>query len=176
MNNIRFFNLLLPMILIFLLRPDPAWTEQESHLLIMGWVEKTRLLPDGPFLKAKLDTGARTSSMHARDIEPFEKDGQKMVRFTVDAQCARTGEKQVLQFEKPLKRNVLIRQHQRDPMPRPVVVMDFCLGGTVHSAQFSLTDRSGFNYPVLLGRIFLEDVALVDSGSTGLMSQVCPGP
>ncbi|MFO8084261.1 MAG: RimK/LysX family protein [Desulfobacterales bacterium] len=143
-------------------------------MIIMGWVEKIRISSDGPYLKAKLDTGALTSSLHARDIEYLEKDGQKMVRFVVIADCARSDEKVEITFEKPLKRKVRIRQHQGEPMRRPVVIMDFCIGGKLYSTPFSLTSRSNFNYPVLLGRKFLKGRILVDSGHSFLMSRVCP--
>ncbi len=148
--------------------------QDKEPLIIMGWVEIARISSDGPYLKAKLDTGALTSSLHARNIEYLEKNRQKMVRFVVDLNCVRSGEKTEITFEKPLKRNVRIRQHETESMRRPVVMMDICIGGKVYSTQFSLTDRSNFNYPILLGRKFLKDRILVDSGYTFLMSRVCP--
>lgn len=156
-----------------------SWTfscdaQEKDPLIIMGWIEIMGISPEGPYVKAKLDTGALTSSLHARDIEYFKRDGQRMVRFIVDVTCVKSGEKNEIPFEKPLKRNVRIRQHQSESMRRPVVTMDFCIGGRMHSTQFSLTDRSNFNYPVLLGRRFLKDRILVDSGHTYLMSEVCP--
>ncbi len=165
--------------LFFFVSVSFAWTlpcdaHEKDPLIIMGWVEVMRISPDGPYVKAKLDTGALTSSLHARDMEYFKKDGQKMIRFLVDVTCVRTGEKVATTFERPLKRNVRIRQHQRQSMRRPVVTLDFCIGGRIHSTQFSLTDRSNFNYPVLLGRRFLKDGILVDSGQTCLMFEVCP--
>ncbi len=150
--------------------------EVKEPMTIMGWVEIIRILPNGPYLKAKLDTGALTSSLDARNIEYFKKNNKKMVRFVLDAECVRSGEKTEIIFEKPLKRNVRIRQHQSESMRRPVVILDLCIGGKEYSTPFSLTPRSKFNYPVLLGRDFLKDRILVDSGHSFLMSKVCPEP
>lgn len=161
-------------IILVLVRVLPCDAQDKEHMIIMGWVEMTSISSDGPYLKAKLDTGALTSSLHARNIEYVKKNSQRMVRFVVDVNCARSGEKNEVTLEKPLKRNVRIRQHESEAKRRPVVMMDICIGGKVFSAQFSLVDRSNFNYPVLLGRKFLKDRILVDSGYTFLMSKVCP--
>lgn len=161
-------------IILILVKVFPCDAQDKEPMIIMGWVEMTRISSDGPYLKAKLDTGALTSSLHARNIEYVKKNSQRMVRFVVDVNCARSGEKNELIFEKPLKRNVRIRQHESESMRRPVVMMDICIGSKVYSTQFTLTDRSDFNYPVLLGRKFLKERILVDSGYTFLMSRVCP--
>lgn len=175
MKNYQVYNILLILMVIIFFRSFPCDAQEKEAMIIMGWVENIRIGPDGPYLKAKLDTGALTSSLHATDIEYLKKNNQKMVRFVLDVECVRSGEKTELTFEKPLKRNVRIRQHQSDSMRRPVVIMDMCIGGKVYSTPFSLTSRYNFNYPVLLGRDFLKDRILVDSGHSFLMSRVCPG-
>lgn len=148
--------------------------QDKKSMVIMGWVEMARLSSDGPYIKAKLDTGALTSSLHAGNIVFFKKRGQRMVRFTLDVKCARSGERTEITLEKPLERKVRIRRHESEAMRRPVVTLDFCLGGKIYSTQFSLTNRSNFNYPMLLGRRFIKNRILVDSGHTFLRSQVCP--
>ena len=71
-----------------------------------------------------------------------------------------------IHLEVPLERNVLIRQASFDDVDRrPVVVFDVKLGDNLHQpTEFTLADRSRMSYPVLLGRSFLKDVAVVDVG------------
>jgi len=56
----------------------------KNNKTIMGWLEKVVILPYKIELTAKLDSGADRSSIHARNIEIFEKDGAKWVSFTLE--------------------------------------------------------------------------------------------
>src|SRR5262245_57528057 len=76
---------------------------------VVGWVEDAVLLPEKVMVKAKMDTGALTSSLDAKDIEPFKRDGQKWVRFTVELTDAKTGENVASTFERQVVRNVKVR-------------------------------------------------------------------
>lgn len=150
---------------------DPGSEEAEAkERTIMGWVEQIVFIPLGSKLKAKLDTGAETSSLHAKEIERFEKEGEKWVRFVVEVERK---DKKVERFplELPLIRDVIIKRHRGKSQRRPVVSLKFCLNGKAYEAQFSLVDRSRLNYPVLFGRRFLKDVALVDSSKTFLTTE-----
>ncbi len=139
--------------------------------VIAGWVEKVRLPDNDHVIKAKLDTGAKTSSIHAINVEPFEKDDEPWVRFDV---VLDKKPKLITQaMELPRHRVVLIKDHDDAADRRPVVMMDICFDGRVHSTQFSLADRGRFVYPVLLGRRFLKDVAVVDADATFLTQASC---
>ncbi|ADE15161.1 protein of unknown function DUF785 [Nitrosococcus halophilus Nc 4] len=138
--------------------------------IIMGWVERVVLIPWGVELKAKLDSGAKTSSLHAEDIERFEKDGEEWVRFIIELE-GKGEEIEPLQVEQPLVRNVRIKRHRGNAKRRPVVNLKFCLNGKGYETQFSLVDRSRLNYPVLFGRRFLKDVALIDPSKTFLTNE-----
>ncbi len=137
--------------------------KEELEILVAGWLESIILQPWNIKLRAKLDTGAKTSSLHAEDIERFERDGVEWVRFhTTDPD-----EKNPLKtVEAPLIRDVKIKRHKQKPQTRPVVEMTFCLDGQIYTSEFSLTDRSRFNYQVLLGRRVLQQGILVDPAST----------
>ncbi len=125
---------------------------------IFGWVEhvlvgKTRLS-----MKAKLDTGAETSSLDALEIKKFRRSGKRWVEFVVaDSDAGRR-----VSFKKPLLREVRIKRHDGRSQLRPVVAIEICLGDHLKRVQVSLTDRSEFLYPVLLGRRALEGIAVVD--------------
>lgn len=145
---------------------------------ILGWVEFATLVEHDFTVKAKLDTGAKTSSIHAKDIETFKKDGKTWVRFHFETKEFKNdkrtkGKKRRVTIERPRVRNVIIKRHKTDYQERPVVEIALCINGEEHIEQFSLIDRSRFIYPVLLGRRALKDMALVDPGKTFLTSSKC---
>lgn len=146
--------------------------------VIYGWVEWVVVEPSMIPAKAKLDTGAKTSSLHAKNIEWFEKDGKDWVRFQfspntkLSSKRIREGKtKNYVTIEAPLHRSTLIKQHKRPSVERPVILHKFRLDDREYEAEFTLTDRSRFIYPVLLGRRFLEKTALVDPARTYLRTQ-----
>lgn len=147
--------------------------EAESKILertIMGWLEPTVVAPATFIIRAKLDTGAKTSSLHARNVEIFNRQSRQWVRFIVDDLSAKTGGKAAaaVTFERPLARVAKVKRLGQEAASRPVVTLPFCLNGQQYESEFTLIDRAGFNYPMLLGRGFLKDVALVDPSSANL--------
>jgi len=143
--------------------------------VIAGWVEKISIKNQSYALKAKLDSGAKTSSVHAENIELFKRDGQRWVRFQLLLEGAEgaEGEIETLTLEKSRVRRVKIKEHDGDHDSRPVVELDICFDGRPYAVEFTLTDRSAFIYPVLLGRRFLAGVAVVDPEVTFLTQAQC---
>jgi hypothetical protein len=137
---------------------------------IFGWVEhvlvgKTRLS-----MKAKLDTGAETSSLDALQIKKLRRSGKRWVEFVVvDSDTGRR-----VNFKKPLLREVRIKRHEGRSQLRPVVAMEICLGDHLKRVQVSLIDRGEFLYPVLLGRRALEGIAVVDPELSLTSTPGCP--
>lgn len=149
---------------------------EEPRLPVFGWLEHARLAKAHEhYFRVKLDPGAKTSSLHATNIKRFKRKGKRMVRFTFEEEDRVTGKKFKLEFEKPLVRTVKIKRHRGKSMVRPVVKVEFYFGEQLYEAQFTLTDRSRFHYPMLLGRRFLKDVALVDSGKIYLLGDPTGG-
>lgn len=141
-----------------------------------GWLEWAYLEPGRVRIKAKLDTGAKTSSIHAEDVELFERDGEEWVRFRVPLgtrQFALREGRDVF-FERPLVRQVLIKEHDRPAARRYVVNIDLCLGGITFTTPVTLADRSRFNYPLLLGRVALKGRAVIDPAQKYLATRRCP--
>jgi hypothetical protein len=139
-------------------------------LEILGWVENARLMDPAITLKAKLDTGAETSSLDAEVIKKFRKDGKRWVRFRLTDRD--TGEDFIIVRER--KRTIGVVQHDGSSQRRPVVEMQLCIASRVIRTEVSLIDRSEFNYPLLLGRNVLQKFALVDPGDTFLSEPACP--
>ncbi|MEH6576734.1 MAG: RimK/LysX family protein [Amphritea sp.] len=103
--------------------------------------------------KARMDTGASTSSINARNITEFERNGKRWVRFTL----ADDQEVSLL-----LERYADIRQASAEKDKRWVVKLGIKLGTISQVAEFTLKDRSHLNYNILVGRNLLRDLMVVD--------------
>ncbi len=137
----------------------PAQANEDKHKQIFGYIEDVRVMELGREMRAKLDTGATTSSIDAREIEKFEKDDEDWVRFTVVNRD--TEEHQIV--EEPITRIVHIKRHGKDSQERYVIDLDFCIGDRLITEEVSLTSRKKWNYPLLVGRNHLAGHVLVDS-------------
>ncbi|NNC54428.1 MAG: ATP-dependent zinc protease, partial [Pseudomonadales bacterium] len=138
----------------------------------LGWLQSIRLLPHKVRMTAKLDTGAKSSVIHAVDIKPFKKNTRRWVRFTVPIEKKKGLVE--MAFELPVVSQSRVKQHHSEELDeRYVVELDFCIAGKVYSANFSLDDREKFNYPVLLGRDFLQKFFIVDPAKTFINKYNC---
>ena len=141
---------------------------------VLGWLENAYLEPYTVKIRAKLDTGAKTSSIYAINVEPFETDGSLWVRFTLPKSALKSeGSKKDIHIEKPVIRETKIKEHIGDSVSRYVVEIEFCLNGKNYVTPVTLADRSNFNYPLLLGRNILKDNFLVDPGKTFTSTKSC---
>lgn len=128
------------------------------NLPIVGGVEFVEISPPGFKYEARIDTGAESSSIHAENIQLIERDGKRVVRFSL--LNPKTSE--LFELERRLQRKVLIKQQQGEGERRYVVKLWVSLGDIKERIDVSLTDRSGFQYPLLVGRNLLTDTAIVD--------------
>ncbi|HDZ46784.1 hypothetical protein LCGC14_0121130 [marine sediment metagenome] len=123
----------------------------------------------GTYLQARVDSGANTSSLSAKDITRFERDGEDWVRFKL----ALNEDDVVVEsqrdewIEAPIERRVRILQASGEES-RPVISLLMTLGPISENVEFTLNDRTHLVYPVLLGRRFLMDIALIDVADTYL--------
>ncbi|WP_435404688.1 ATP-dependent zinc protease family protein [Marinobacter sediminicola] len=129
--------------------------------VIVGEVENFFLAGPGLIYKARIDSGAETSSIDARNITRFERDGSNWVRFDVPV----PGAKEFVTLEKEISRRVKVIQASADGAERRVVVeLQFSIGDHQQVAEFTLSDRSNLTYQALIGRNVLRDVMLIDVG------------
>ncbi|MFY0991359.1 ATP-dependent zinc protease [Halomonas sp. C05BenzN] len=147
---------------------SPALADEK----VFGWVEKATLEPWGVEVKAKLDSGALTSSLDARDIERFEQEGDEWVRFRLELEDEATGEHFTHEMELPVYRNIRLRGAGGSDR-RAVVLMKVCMGDTVYEEQFSLRDREEMFYPLLLGRRTIGHLGVLDVRETFLNAPQC---
>ncbi|WP_219064548.1 ATP-dependent zinc protease [Pseudomonas sp. UMAB-08] len=113
----------------------------------------------GETLQAKMDTGALTASLSAKDIEMFKRDGEDWVRFRLATKGAsdKVYEHKVARISKIKTRSEEDDEDVADPSKRPVVDLELCLGKVKRTVEVNLTDRSSFNYPLLIGAKALRE-------------------
>lgn len=138
--------------------PPMATTAGKMHLPIIGAVEWATVEPTGIRMKARIDTGAETSSIHAESITLLEKDGKRYVRFLLIDPA--TGKSTAV--EERLRRKVLIKQGADELDRRYVVKLWITLGDSRSRVDVTLTDRDFMEFPLLIGRNFLMDAMIVD--------------
>jgi len=110
-------------------------------------------------LPARVDTGAETASIDAQNIELFERDGQKWVRFDI----ARENSKEALSLERRLERMVtIVQSNSTEAERRPVVKLSVDIGHVSQTAEFTLSNRRHLDHQILIGRNVLQDVMVVD--------------
>ncbi|USH04265.1 ATP-dependent zinc protease [Grimontia kaedaensis] len=136
--------------------------ESYEHLpdgkLVMGEKEWVRVDDINVIAKARVDTGATTSSISAIDIKEFERNGEEWVSFRLALD-----EKESDLIELPVVRTVRIIQSSTEGYDRRYVVeMPITIGDVTESTEFTLRDRHHLNFPVLLGRTYLKGTAVVD--------------
>ena len=130
---------------------------------LVGRSEWVGLPGIGTYLQARVDSGANTSSLSAKDITRFERDGEDWVRFKLalnDDDVVVESQREEW-IEAPIERRVRIVQSTGEES-RPVISLLMTLRPINEQVEFTLNDRTHLVYPVLLGRRFLMDIALID--------------
>lgn len=164
-------NLIEAVFLAFLVIPASV-SQAEEQPATFGWIEEGLLLPESVSVKIKLDTGAKTSSLDAKDLERFEKNNENWVHFNVEVKDSDTGKLVSVPFERKVERNVKLRG-AGGAERRPVVLMKMCIGKKIYNEEFSLKDRGKMLYPVLIGRNTLKNLGAVDVSKTFTLEPNC---
>ncbi|MCP3871147.1 MAG: ATP-dependent zinc protease [Gammaproteobacteria bacterium] len=134
--------------------------DNASHeKLVIGEAEYIDIPALKATFNARIDTGAATTSVFAANIEEFERDGKPWVRFTV----MNPDQKKEYPLERPVARVARIKKRGEDGFTRrPAVAADLTLGKVTRQITVNLADRTGFEFPLLIGRDFLRGLAVVD--------------
>lgn len=138
-------------------KPAAIKTSTPPNPITLGAIEKVLLDPPGITLDARIDTGAKSSSLHAENIIRFERDGERWISFDIPQE---NGE--LVNVKLPQERRVRIIQANEEYDRRFVVKMWLKIGNIREKVDVTLTDRSDLEYPLLVGRSFLLDTAVVD--------------
>lgn len=134
---------------------------------ILGWREWVSF-PDLGIaqIKAKVDSGARTSCLHAFRVEPFEREGRGWVSFDIHPQQGNTDD--VITCEAPVLDKRAVRDSGGHEEVRYVIETTIRIGDRSHSAEVTLTDRDTMKFRVLLGRSMFRGKYLVDASRSYL--------
>lgn len=137
---------------------------------VCGWREWIALPAIGiDTIKAKIDTGARSSSLHAFDIEPFERDGQAWVSFVIhplqrDTRTTLRAEARVLEYRH-------VRSSSGHTTHRPVILVDIELDSRRWPIELTLASRDEMGFRMLLGREAVRGRFLVDPSRSYVVSK-----
>lgn len=139
---------------------QPSLQNMDTEKILIGRLEKFLVIPPGQVFHARIDTGATTSSLDARDIQIFERDGSKWVHFQIQDP---ENKDSYYDVEQPIVRWVrIIQAASEESARRPVVKLQFQIGRIKRIEEFTLEDRSHMDYQVLIGRNVLRDLMVVD--------------
>ena len=143
--------------------------DAETKLLVIGWREIIALPNLGiSQIKAKIDTGARSSALHAFHLQKFQRDGQDMIRFQVhpyqrDSQHTVTAEAQLLEYRE-------VRNSGGQVQLRPAILTTVELDSVQWQIELTLTNRDVMGFRMLLGRQAIRDQFLINPGKSFLQS------
>lgn len=139
-----------------------------SERPIVGWREVVALPELGVLgIPAKIDTGARTSSLHAINVDLFDRNGEDFARFDLDFG---TG-KPIRHCEATRVAHRYITSSNGVAEERLIVKTMLAMGGIKFRAEFSLADRTDMVFPMLVGRTALRKRFLVNPGRSYLVSE-----
>lgn len=146
--------------------PDDASTHTGTHAdmpkAIVGWREWVGLPQAGvEWMKAKIDTGARSSSIHAFDLDAHLRDGAEWVRFSIHPW--QKSDDDHVELTLPVLDRRDVRSSNGQVEQRYAVAMDVTLAGRTITTEMTLSNRDEMGFRMLVGREALERGFLVDS-------------
>ncbi len=148
-------------------------TNTSSSLPILGWREWVGL-PELNIaqIKAKVDTGARSSALHAFAIDPYRKGGQRWVMFAIHPLQSDTD--LIIECHTPIKDRRLVSDSGGHKQRRYVIETQIILGQSVITAEMTLTNRDSMLFRMLLGRTTMNSRFVIDPNASYLQGKPHP--
>lgn len=145
-------------------------THISSSLPILGWREWVGL-PELHIaqIKAKVDTGARSSALHAYTIDPYRKDGQRWVMFAIHPRQKNSDVS--IECHAPIKDRRLVTDSGGHKQRRYVIETRLILGQSIITAEMTLTNRDGMLFRMLIGRTAMTNRFIIDPNASYLQGK-----
>ncbi|MGF1475814.1 MAG: ATP-dependent zinc protease [Geminicoccaceae bacterium] len=125
--------------------------------ILVGWREWLALPKLGVNrIKAKIDTGARTSALHATDIELFKEGELRLVRFTVEPHAGGARDRAKIHCQAPVKDERSVKSSNGVVERRVVIVTPVAVGARRLNIEITLTNRAEMGFEMLFGRTALR--------------------
>ena len=138
--------------------------------MTIGWREWVGFPELGlPHIKAKIDTGARTSALHAFALDTYEEQGVLMVRFGIHPLQKKTDVERYCSARVVDQR--LVSDSGGHKEKRYVISTPIHMGGKVWPIELTLTNRDTMRFRMLLGRTGLEDRFRIESDASFLLGK-----
>ena len=144
--------------------------DQQNTKLMVGWREWLSLPGLGiGKIKAKVDTGARTSALHAFDVKAYTENGVKMVWFALHP--VQGNDEVVLECTAEVIDQRWVSDSGGHREKRYVICTDVVIGEHSWPIEITLTNRDNMKFRMLLGRTAMEDRVTVDPSASYLMGK-----
>ncbi|MFT4873545.1 ATP-dependent zinc protease [Congregibacter sp.] len=141
-----------------------------AELRTLGWREWVGFPDIGiAQIKAKVDTGARTSCLHAFKVESYDNEGATWVRF--DIHPSQTDSSDVVQCSAPVLEQRVVRDSGGHEELRYVIETTMTIGDHEQTVEVTLTDRDTMKFRVLLGRTAIQGAFTVDPSGSYLIGK-----
>lgn len=153
---------------------EPDTDREPDELITLGWREWLRL-PDLGIdrIKAKVDTGARTSALHAFKASTYESDGVEYVEFHIHP--LQRNDRKVIVSHAPIADRRVVSDSGGHKEERIVIVSPIQIGPYQWPIELTLTTRDSMRFRMLLGRTAITGRAVVDCAQSYLVGTRIPG-
>ena len=146
-------------------------TRLDNGKMIFGNQEWVYIAEADASFAGRIDTGASVSSINATNIEKIERDGKVWYKFDIPLDDG-----SVIHLSAPRVRTAVIIQASSDtPEERPVVKLTVKIGSYTGVNEFSLKNRDKMQFPLLVGREFIQDIAVVDVTRENVQKKIDSG-
>jgi hypothetical protein len=139
-------------------------------LPLLGWREWVSL-PDLniDLIKAKIDTGARSSTLHAFSIDPYRKGGERWIMFTIHPRQKHADV--IIECHAPIKDRRLVSDSGGHKQRRYVIETRIIMGRSIILAEMTLTNRDSMLFRMLVGRTAIAKRFIVDPKASYLQGK-----
>lgn len=141
-----------------------------TQLPLLGWREWVTLPElNLKHIKAKIDTGARSSALHAFALDPYRKGGQRWVMFAIHPEQKHTDT--IIECHAPIKDRRFVSDSGGHKQRRYVIESQLIIGQSLISAEITLTNRDNMQFRMLLGRTAMNGHFIIDPSASYLQGE-----